>query len=906
MVGTPGVKPTMIGPYRLEREIARGGMGIVYLAHDTRLARTVALKSLPAEVSSEPARLERFEREAKLLASLNHPNIGAIYDIAESGGRRYLALEHIEGETLARRFSCCGALPVGEAIDVCLQIASGMETAHERGVIHRDLKPGNVMITPEGQVKIVDFGLAKGSIAPDSEITDSPVVPASSPTITSPAIPSPGTVTGVILGTAPYLSPEQARGKPVDRRTDIWSWGCILYECLTGRMAFREDTVPDTIASILKQDPDWSRLPRETPARLRELLARCLQKDPRHRLRDMGDARILLEELKSGRIDPEDAYQQPPRARSPLARFSSHAFIAVAAALLGAALWNMVGPGSRASSVQSARFTISPPESTALAGSIALSPDGNQLAFVTTDAKGSTWLWVRPIDSLRGRMLPGTQGAAHPFWSPDSRFIGFFAEGKLKKTRVDEGPPQALCNVFDARGGTWNRAGTIVFSANVGDRLYRIPETGGKPQPVTALDGSRQESSHQWPLFLPDGRRFLYLVWSELPESRGVYVGALDSNEKLRVLEADWLVAFAPVSGQSGNLVFLRGRTLMAQAFDAKSLRTTGEPVSIDDNVWYDGTTPGLAAISASENGVLAYRSGGARTTQLVWVDRAGRPLGIAAPPGAYGDPWLSPDERLIAVTRMDPQTGTRDLWRLEPARSVSSRLTFHPSDDNFPVWSPDGTHIVFASQREGTPDLYRKSASGAGADELLLHSGASKYPTDWSDDGRFIVFASWDPKTQWDLWILPMFGDRKPLRYLQNEFDSFQAVFAPGAGRIAYASNESGVYEVYVQPFPMAEGKWQVSTHGGSQPRWRSDGRELFYLAPDRKLMSVEMKPGPGFEPGPPRELFPMQVTGVVDARNHYVVSRDGQRFLVNMVVQEPSSSQITVALNWVAGLNR
>jgi Tol biopolymer transport system component len=556
--------------------------------------------------------------------------------------------------------------------------------------------------------------------------------------------------------------------------------------------------------------------------------------------------------------------------------------------------------------VRPVRFVIPPPEGTTLSGSLAVSPDGKQLAFAATGRDGITALWVRPFGSLDAYKLPETEGAAHPFWSSDNRFVGFFAGRKLKKIRVEGGPPQILCEVFDARGGTWNRDGVIVFSPNVGSPLYRIDGNGGAPVPVTALDQERQESSHQWPQFLQDGRHFLYLVSSEQVQARGIYVGSLDSTETKHLLESDRSVAFAQGESDLGYLLFLRGRTLMGQRFDPGAPTVIGEAFPIADQLWYDGTTPGLAAFAVSEDGVVAFRSGGVRNTQLRWFDRAGNPLEAVGPPGTYRDHSLAPDEETVAVARMDPETGTHDVWLFELSRGTASRLTFYPGEENTPTWAPDGGQIVFSSNQQGQPNLYLKAANGSRSEEELLPSDVSKYPTDWSADGSHLVYAKWDPKTSWDLWLLPMTGERKPISYLQSEFDTFQAQFSPDGRWIAYTSNESGEYQVYVQPFPMRDGKRQISTSGGAQPQWRRDGRELFYLARDGTLMAVEARSGVRFEPGVPKPLFRTQVTGLTNARNHYVSSADGQRFLVNTIIEEGASSHVTVLFGSAAWLAR
>lgn len=871
-------------------------MGEVYRAKDTRLDRTVAIKVLPAHVAGDGERRQRFEREARAVSSLNHPHICTLHDIGRQDGIDYLVMEHLEGKTLTQSLAK-GPLPLEQALRYGVQIADALDQAHRQGVFHRDLKPGNVMLIKSG-AKLLDFGLAKLRLPEETS--------AAGLVTTLPARASTLTVEGTILGTLQYMAPEQLEGKDTDGRTDIFAFGAVLYEMLTGQRAFEGESAASLIAAILSSDPpELSRLRLTTgrpegPA-LERVVRKCLAKNPDDRWQTARDLASEIQWIAEAGA-PRGPVAGPVRPRNHAGLAWAVATLAVTVALLlGVAYFHRA-----TSEAPTLRLFFSPPEKTSLAGSIAVSPDGKQLAFVTSTPDGSSSLWVRPLDSLDARMLPGTEGAVYPFWSPDSRFLGFFADGKLKKVRVEGGPPQSLSDVFYARGGTWGRGGMIVFSPNDRDPLYRIADTGGAPTLVTTLDPSRQESSHQWPYFLPDGRHFLYLVWSGQAGARGIYVGSLDSKETKRLLDADWGVAFGTGPGQTSYLLFLRGRTLMAQPFDIKALRLSGEPFPIAEHVWYDETKPGLTSFSVSENGVMAYRSGGIRTTQLIWFDRAGKPLGSVGQPGAYRDPCLSPDEKRVVVPRIDPQTGTLDVWLFESKRDVSSRLTFHPLNEGTPLWSPDGSQIVFASDRDGPPNLYRKASSGAADDEALLGSHESKYPTDWSRDGRYIVYSEFGPKKKWDLWILPTFGERKPFRYLESGFDAFQAKFSPDGRWIAYTSNESNRYEVYVQPFPMSAGRWQISTNGGAQPSWRRDGKELFYLAPDRKLIAVEVKAGSTFEPGVPKALFQTQVLGVTDARNHYAPSGDGQRFLVSTVLEESASSPITVVVGWTIGLKR
>ncbi len=883
-----------LGPYEVVALIGAGGMGEVYRARDTRLNRVVAIKVLLPHVAAQPDLRRRFEREARAVSSLNHPHICRLYDIGEQDGMDYLVMEYLEGDTLGRSLEA-GPLALDEMLRCGIQIADALSHAHQQGIFHRDLKPGNVILTRSG-AKLLDFGLAKLKFPEGSGTL--PTLAPEAPTLT---------VEGSIAGTLQYMAPEQLQGRPVDGRTDIFSFGALLFEMATGRRAFDADSAASLIASILSSEPPPPSSLAATVAQaaqsraLDRVIRRCLAKKPENRWQTAQDLTSELEWIAESSWHaaaatgaapaPAPAPEPPRRWRERLAWTSAALTAAAALALV------VFRPSAQRLEPPAVRFHLAAPEKTTLSGSIAVSPDGKHLALVAASADGSNALWVRRLDSVEARLLPSTEGAAHPFWSPDSRFLAFFAGGKLKKIRLDGGPPQVLCDVFEARGGTWSRDGVIVFSPNDRDPLYRIAETGGAPAPVTSFDRSRQESSHQWPHFLPDGRRFLYLVWSAKPEARGIYVGSLDGKQNQRLLASDWGVVFAR-RDQQDRLLFLRDNTLLAQAFDPQSLRLSGEPLPVAEQVWHDSTVPGLASFSASGNGVLAFRSGGARGTQLTWYDRAGKPLGTVGQPGAYRDPALSPDEKRVVVPKLDPQTGTLDLWLFETSRDISSRLTFHPLNEGTPLWSPDAARILYYSDRDGPANLYQKSSSGAGEETAVLESPVSKFPTGWGRDR--VVFANWGDRTKWDLWVLEVAPAPKPTPYLQTEFDSFQAVFSADGRWVAYASNETNRYEVYVQPYPISSGKWQVSTAGGAQPSWRRDGRELYYLAPDRRLMAVDLKAGPGFDPGVPKPLFQTRVTDLANSRNQYTPSADGQRFLVNTVVGETTAWPITVALNW------
>ncbi len=892
---------TRLGPYEIVALLGAGGMGEVYRARDTRLERTVAVKVLHSQVASRPELRQRFEREARAVSSLNHPHICSLYDIGHQNGTDYLVMEYLEGESLAKRLEK-GPLPIEQTLRYAIQVAGALGQAHRQGIFHRDLKPGNIMLTKSG-AKLLDFGLAKLR-APEKGTGAATPLPSEAATLT---------VEGTILGTFQYMAPEQLHGKDTDGRADIFSFGATLYEMACGRKAFEGESAAALVNAIMSTDPPpISAMPsltgRPQGLLLDRVIRKCLAKSVEDRWQDAQDLASELQWIaEAGSVVgvpvPGVQVAGPARRRERIA-WGVAALAMLVAVILAVAYFRRAPAEARA-----VRLFLSPPEKTTLAGSIAISPDGTQLAFTATTTEGSSSLYVRPLDSLTARALPDTEGAIHPFWSPDRRFLGYFVRNKgLYKVRVEGGPPQLLASVFEARGGTWSRDGAIVFSPNDRDPLYRVSDSGGAATAVTKLEPSRQESSHQWPQFLPDGRHFLYLVWSAQADARGIYVGSLDAKEApRRLMGADWGVTYASGAGDSGYLLFLRGRTLLAQSFDAQALRTSGEPFPVAEQAWYDETTPGLASFSVSESGVLAYRSGSIRTGQLIWYDRAGKRLESIDPPGAYSDPWLAPDERRVAVNLIDPQTGTRDVWLLDLSRRTQARFTFHPGNDERPMWSPDGTRIVFSSDRDGPANIYQKAASGSGEEQALVRSNVSKFPTGWTRDGRLVVFANWDDKTKWDLWVLPMTANAKPEPYLQTPFDAFQAQFSPDGKWIAYVSNESNpLYEVYVQPYPMAAGRWQISTKGGSQPSWRRDSRELYYVAPDRKLMAVAVKPGSTFDTEAPRPLFQTQVPGLVDARNHYVPSADGQRFLVNTIVGESTAMPVTVVLNWTAGLKR
>ena len=759
-----------LGHYDVTALIGEGGMGQVYRATDTTLDRDVALMVLPDAFTADPDRLARFEREAKVLASLNHPNIGAIYGLEKSGDTRALVLELIEGPTLADRIKQ-GPIPLDEALPIAKQIAEALEAAHEAGVIHRDLKPANIKVRDDGTVKVLDFGLAK-ALDPTPEGD-----PSQSPTLTAAA-----TQMGVIMGTAAYMSPEQARGKPV--------------------------------------------------------------------------------------------------------------------AVAGLALWTLNRPDV-VTDATAVRFTVE----AASAGphQFALSPDGRQLAFVGTGGPGGgAPIWLRTIDTVEPRMLPGTEGAQQPFWSPDSRSVGFFARGELKRIDVAGGPPETLsAGATQTRRATWNRDDVIVFASINGRRLYRISASGGEPTPVSEVD-ELLHRRHIWPQFLPDGRHFLFLAIGVGANDSGAYIGSLDSTETTRVVGTELMARYA----SPGHLLFMREGTLMAQPLDSDGWRLTGAPVRVAADVINNAL--GLVGVSVSDNGGLAFRRGGSGgSTQLTWFDRSGTFLGEASRVGHYNSPALSPDETHVAVERREVPGEDADIWMLDLTRGTESRFTFDPGPDQWPTWSPDGTEIVFSSSREGGLfHLYRKDAGGAGDPVSLLESEAVKIPMAWSNDGEWLSFFDLSIQGNYDLWVLPLAGDREPIPFLGTRFAEIHGRLSPDGRWMAYGSDESGQQEVYVQGFPSTGGKWQISTNGGRFAQWRSDGKELFFLGSDGNLMAVDMETdGEAPVAGIPHSLFHVNVP-ILLQRNTFEVTDDGQRFLVNSFVEEAVSAPITWVQNWTEAI--
>jgi Tol biopolymer transport system component len=878
---------TRLGSYEILAGIGTGGMGEVYRAKDTKLGREIALKVLPLSFTSDPERVARFRREAQVLASLNHPHIAQIHGLEEVEGTQFLVLELVDGESLDKRIAR-GRIPVDEALGIAKQIAEGLEAAHEKGIIHRDLKPANVALTRDGQVKVLDFGLAKAveATAPVCDLS-------MSPTITSPAMM---TGVGVILGTAAYMAPEQAKGRAADKRSDIWAFGCVLYEMLTGKRAFAGDDVSDTLANVLRTPPDWTALPQGTPVPIRRLLRRCLAKDLNARIGDASTARIEIDEAQSGPDVGGEIVYDAGRRRERIVWASLVAIVILAAG--GIFVWLRDSASSRASLPEMRLEITTPPRHDP--GSFAISPDGRRLVFAAT-ADGHSSLWLRAIDTLAAERLAGTEGAIHPFWSPDSRSLGFFASGKLKRLDLGAGTPQTLADAPAGLGGTWNRAGVILFSSRTGTPLLRMPASGGDAIAATRI--APAQVAHQWPQFLPDGRRFLFVAGGSADIS-GTYLGSLDTPETKRLVERPATYA------EPGWLLMVRDGTLVARRFDPGRAELVDDPASIGSPVGAEiGPGQPRGMFSISQTGLLAYSAAAATVTQLTWFDRSGTRLGTLGPRDANAllDPALAPDGHRVAVRRT--VDGNTDIWLIDDARMT--RFTFDPSLEQAPTWSPDGTRIVFSSNRKGRLDLYQKRSNGAGSEEPLLETPLAKGPSAWSPDGRFLLYQTQGLKTGLDIWVLPLDGERKPFVFVQSSSTERYGQFSPDGRWVAYQSDESGQYDIYVRPFTGADGaanpgaQWQVSTTGGISPRWRRDGKELYYIAPDGTLMAATVtSTGTAFEAGPPSALFQTRIVyggaSPPAVRPEYDVAPDG-RFLINSVAEE-TTSPIIVIQNWMA----
>ena len=882
-----------LGSFEVSAVLGEGGMGEVWRATDTALGREVALKVLPEGFAEDPERHARFEREARVLASLNHPNIATLYGLEHLDGIHVLVMELVEGEGLDELMAR-GPVAVDDTVQIALQIARALEAAHEAGIVHRDLKPANVRLRPDGTVKVLDFGLAKAweTTSGDSSLS------------LSPTITSHHTRAGVILGTAAYMSPEQARGKQVDRRADIWAFGVVLWEMLTGRRMFDGETVTDVIAAVITREPDWDLLPDGIPHFLRRLLSRCLRKDPRTRQPDIASVRLELEELGAAGAEEEPTAAPAMVPVRPRSRGRTIAWLAGAVVLL--ALGGAVGWLATPQQVNRrvVEFQVEPPQGTRFyldperPGSAVVSPDGEAIAF-TAEEKGVFRLYVRSLSSAVSQPISGTEGAQYPFWSPDSRLLAFFADGKLRKVQIKGGasPPVTICDAEEIKGGSWGSAGMIVFAPNASSPLMRVSESGGAPRSVTQFDPDLKEDSHRHPRFLPDGRHFLYLarVNGGSPDN-GVMVSSIDGGPSKLLVRSPAAAEYA-----SGHLLFMRDGTLMAQPFDPSRLELSGEAFPLAEDLNLVAPATALAVFSASADGILVYQTGGSGAARkLVWRDRSGRVTGTLGDEATFWDVALSPGGDQAAVNVSGP-AGSADLWLYDIARGVGTRLTFDPHDEWGLAWSPNAKTIAFASDREGHYDLYTIAVGGTQPEQLLYKSDTTKVPDCISPDGRLLMYSEQSRETGWDLWLLPLEGEHTPRPFINTPFDQPMAAFSPDSRWVAYGSNESGAMEVYVVPFPGPGRKWQISTQGGSWPQWRSDGREIFYRGPTGTIFATSIEAGGDtLTIGMPESLFLLATPQSSNQR--YFPKPDGSGFLSIEPVDAQVRSPLTVVMNWPA----
>jgi len=874
-----------LGPYQIEEAVGAGGMGEVYRARDTRLDRTVAIKVLPTHLHDNPDLKQRFDREARTISSLQHPNICALFDVGHEDGIDFLVMEYLEGSTLAERVGE-GPLLADELMKIGVQVTQALEAAHKRGVVHRDLKPGNVMLT-KGGVKLLDFGLAKtaegGAAATDSSLTK---------LATRQQPDEPLTERGTVLGTFQYMAPEQLEGKEADARTDIFALGAVLYEMATGKRAFEGQSQASLIAAIMQSQPQpISTIQPMTPPALDRVIRTCLEKDPDDRWQTAHDVALQLKWIQEG--GSQVGVPKPVAARRK-SRERTAWVVAAVAIVAAAALAVMKFTAPAPETPTSVRFNIEAPPGVVSFGSPRISPDGLNIAFDGVDTTGTKMIWVRPLNSLEAHPLPGTEGCNRPFWSADSRHVGFFVGPRLKRIPITGGPPISLCEFSRGSDGVWGAADKILFDGTTGDSIQVVSAGGGEPAPATRIDRERGETMHGWPFFLPDGKHFGYVAFrsGEPPEIR---ISELGSFESKRLTEGDSRCEYvAP-----GYLIFERGGTLLAQPFDADKLALTGDPFPLAEGI---GTgAVGLAHFSGSSTGTLIFTSGDSPERQLGWFDRSGRELNVFGTPKRYNNPALSPDETRVAVEVVDDNDGSIDLWTTDMRRGVESRFTFDKGDESGPAWSADGKDIYYS----GGNSILRKNAFGTGKPDTVFTTTTSRFisVSELAPDMKSVICNIRGPKTGWDIvGIPPGGGDAVPL--LVTEAHEVHPRVSPNGEYMSYASYESGRWEVYVTTYPVGGGRWQISVAGGTEARWRGDNKELYFVSLDRRVMAVSVDMGPPIEFGIPHKLFDAPMPRAYLTRNRMCVSKDGQKFLMLTLVGRGRVPPTTVILNWAAEL--
>lgn len=884
-----------LGPYEVMSAIGAGGMGEVYQAKDTRLERLVAIKVLLSHLTSSPDLLARFEREAKIVSGLQHPNICVLHDIGKQDGVDYLVMEFLEGETLATRLSK-GPMKIQEALKIGIEIADALDKAHRQGIVHRDLKPGNVMLTKAG-AKLMDFGLAKPTILGASAGAGSGAPAFSAVTMSNPA--SPITQAGSVVGTVQYMSPEQVSGQQVDARSDIFAFGVMMYEMLSGKRAFTGKTQLRVASSILEEVPEsLSSIQPLVPPALEFVVNSCLVKEPENRTQSISDVKRQLQWILDGgsQVNMPAVVVHKRRSREHVA-WSVAAFFVLVSLVGGFFYWRATSEPK-----QVMRGNLLPP-SVSKQGILdpTISPDGRYVVY-TSDNNGLHQLFLQPFDSPIPQPISGSDGANFPFWSADSRSVGFFANGKMKRAEVAGGPVQAIADAPNGRGGAWNADGTILYAPDSNGSLFRVSAAGGKPTKVTTLDHAKHHATHRWPTFLPDGKHFLFMVGTTGNDnpSNEVYIGSLDSPDAKAVIAASSNPQYA-----SGYLLFRRETSLMAQPFDDKRGQTTGDAVPIVEQLKF-APSLSLAAFSASMNGILVYQTGAVSdTSRLLWFDVSGKQTGTLGQPELGSAIRISPDEKQTAETMTD-STGNIDIWVYDNAREIKTRLTFDPSRDVLPIWFPDGKRIVFSSERfDNRFQIFVKNADGSGTEEQLLKSGDTDLASDISSDAKYLVFirrVTGGPNGT-DLWVMPLTGEQKPYPYLATHYNESYARISPDVHWLAYSSNESGRDEVYVSTFPVGGSKWQISNGGGNYPIWSKDGKQIYYRSPDNHLMVAPVTfTNASVQPGAPRELFifnPVLTFACID------VTRNG-RFLINSATQQATSAPISFTENWPATVRK